>query len=101
VAGEFVGAEQIAAAMQADDPSGLLAAWPQILAGALGYLTLLGFAFAFTQVFLTMPILRAKVEGMTVSDPVALTSTRQRPHDAAAEAGGFADALGVDVGAGL
>jgi uncharacterized membrane protein YjgN (DUF898 family) len=101
VAGEFVGAEQLAAAMQADDPSGLLAAWPQILAGALGYLTLLGFAFAFTQVFLTMPILRAKVEGMTVSDPVALTSTRQRPHDAAAEAGGFADALGVDVGAGL
>jgi hypothetical protein len=38
---------------------------------------------------------------MVIHNVNALTASRQRAHDHAAEAGGFADALGVDVGAGI
>ena len=40
-------------------------------------------------------------ETMTINNVQSLTQSRQRDHDHAAEAGGFADALGVDVGAGF
>ena len=101
VAGQLGDSGAFMQAMQSDDPAALLAAWPQILAGVLSYLMLIGFAFAFSQLFITMPILRAKVEGMLLNDPSLLRESRQREHDRAAEAGGFADALGVDVGAGF
>jgi hypothetical protein len=38
---------------------------------------------------------------MTINNIQALSVSRQREHDHAAEAGGFADALGVDVGGGF
>jgi hypothetical protein len=45
--------------------------------------------------------MRRKVEAMVVENPEILREVSQREHDKATEAGGFADALGVDVGAGL
>ncbi len=67
----------------------------------LAYLFSLAFAFAFGQIFVTRPILLRKTEAMTIHNAEALTTSRQRAHDRATEAGGFADALGVDVGAGF
>ena len=67
----------------------------------LAYMLALAFAFAFSQIFVTRPILTRKAEAMTVHNAEALSTSRQRAHDRATEAGGFADALGVDVGAGF
>ena len=58
-------------------------------------------SFAFAHIFIIRPILRRKVEAMVINEAQALAHSRQREHDHAAEAGGFADALGVDVGAGF
>lgn len=79
----------------------LMTAWPALLAGVLVYLVVFAMSYAFGQVFITRPILRRKAEGMTIVNPGQLMKTRQRAHDPATEAGGFADALGVDVGAGF
>ncbi|MFQ5565284.1 MAG: YjgN family protein [Paracoccaceae bacterium] len=68
---------------------------------ALVYIVLFAVPFAFSQIFITRPILQRKAEAMVIHDAQALTRSRQREHDHAAEAGGFADALGVDVGAGI
>ena len=68
---------------------------------ALFYLVLFAIPFAFGQIFITRPILQRKAEAMVIHDAQVLTQSRQREHDHAAEAGGFADALGVDVGAGF
>ncbi|MEL6477125.1 MAG: DUF898 family protein [Pseudomonadota bacterium] len=65
------------------------------------YLLVLIVVFAIGQVFFTHRILRRKVDTMVVHNPNALSQSQQRAHDSAAEAGGFADALGVDVGAGF
>lgn len=65
------------------------------------YLVALSFAFSFSQIFITRPILMRKAEATTIHNARALTASRQREHDKATEAGGFADALGVDVGAGF
>lgn len=65
------------------------------------YLVALSFAFSFSQIFITRPILMRKAEATTIHNAQALTASRQRAHDKATEAGGFADALGVDVGAGF
>ena len=67
----------------------------------LAYLLALAFGFAFTHVFITRPILMRKTEAMMIHNAEALSASRQRAHDKATEAGGFADALGVDVGAGF
>ena len=56
---------------------------------------------AFTHIFVIQPVLQRKAESMTVNNVQLLSLSRQREHDEAAEAGGFADALGVDVGAGF
>ena len=77
------------------------AAFPLIAAIALFYLSIVGFAIAFTQIFIVRPVLRRKAEGMQLFNFEALAAAHQRAHDRAAEAGGFADALGVDVGAGF
>lgn len=84
-----------------DDTGGTLAAWPVFAAGALTYLTVVIVVMALGQVLLARPILRRQVEGMTVVGATALSTVQQRPHDDAAEAGGFADALGVDAGTGF
>jgi uncharacterized membrane protein YjgN (DUF898 family) len=68
---------------------------------AVPYLALFGAAFAFGQVFITRPVLAAQVEAMSLEGLEHLAGSRQRGQDRAPEAGGFADALGVDVGAGI
>ena len=65
------------------------------------YLFMFAVPFALGHVFITKPILRKKAEAMVIHDAQTITQSRQRAHDHAAEAGGFADALGVDVGAGI
>ena len=65
------------------------------------YLVVFAAAYAFTQSFLIQPILRRQVEATTVRNSAALMDARQREEDSAIEAGGFADALGVDVGVGV
>jgi uncharacterized membrane protein YjgN (DUF898 family) len=72
-----------------------------ILTAVLLYLILFAVPFAYSQIFITRPILQRKAEAMVIHNVQALTQSRQRDHDHAAEAGGFADALGVDVGAGI
>jgi len=74
---------------------------PIIAASVLAYLISFAFFVAYTQIFITRPVLQRKVEAMVIDNAKALTRARQRAHDEAAEAGGFADALGVDVGAGI
>ncbi|MEO0621557.1 MAG: DUF898 family protein [Pseudomonadota bacterium] len=83
------------------DPADLLPAAPLGIAAVVSYLIMLSVGFAFGQLFVSMPVLRAKVESMRISDPELLSQSRQREAERAGEAGGFADALGVDVGAGI
>lgn len=91
----------IEAAAQNPTPETILAAAPYLTSAAIAYLVFLAFAFAFSQVFVNMRVSAARVEGMTIINPKALEESRQRMDDEAREAGGFADALGVDVGAGI
>lgn len=72
-----------------------------ILTAAFFYLVLFAVPFAYSQIFITRPILQRKTEAMVIHNAPMLIQSRQRAHDHAAEAGGFADALGVDVGAGI
>ena len=67
----------------------------------LFYFAIVATGLAFSQIFIVRPVLRRKAEGMQVFNIAALAHSQQRAHDRAAEAGGFADALGVDVGAGF
>ncbi|MCL5778431.1 YjgN family protein [Limibaculum sp. FT325] len=73
--------------------------WPLVAIVVLGFLVVSAFAYAFTQSMLVQPVLRRKIEAMQIENPNALRDVAQRSHDQATEAGGFADALGVDVGA--
>jgi hypothetical protein len=82
-----------------DDP--MQSASGFIMAAGFFYIVLFAFPFAFSQIFIIRPILQRKAEAMVIHDAQALALSRQRGHDHAAEAGGFADALGVDVGAGF
>lgn len=65
------------------------------------YLMVICITFAVSQVFLTHRLLRRQVDTMMIRNPGALSDSQQRAHDGNTEAGGFADALGVDVGAGF
>lgn len=76
-------------------------AWPIFVALGFSYLVMIAAASALAQVFLTRPLLRAYTDAMTLYGAEDLAKSRQREHDEALEAGGFADALGVDVGAGV
>jgi uncharacterized membrane protein YjgN (DUF898 family) len=89
------------AMMASNDPAALTEAGPAALLVVLGYLVFFAIAYALTQIFVTSPVLSAKTRAMTVRNVEALEASRQREHDRAAEAGGFADALGVDIGAGV
>ncbi|MEM6679004.1 MAG: DUF898 family protein [Pseudomonadota bacterium] len=79
----------------------LLNALPLVVGIAVTYFMLFALSFSFTQSMITQPILRAKVEAMLVRNPAALNRAQQRERDDAVEAGGFADALNVDVGGGI
>jgi uncharacterized membrane protein YjgN (DUF898 family) len=107
----FLGADKVTAALNLDG-SGLqiqsladgniLESIPSLVLTAMAlYLVFFAVPFAFSQIFLTRPILQRKAEAMVIHQAHTLTQSRQRAHDHAAEAGGFADALGVDVGAGF
>lgn len=65
----------------------------------LGYFLALAVAVALSHAFLHHPMLRAMAEGAVFPHPEVAARAHQRPHDATTEAGGFADALGADVGA--
>ncbi|MEL6196232.1 MAG: DUF898 family protein [Pseudomonadota bacterium] len=87
---------------QSDPSPALIAAVLPLVVGAVGaYLFLFVVSYAFTQSMIIQPILRQKVEAMLIRRPEALQRAGQRQGDQAAEAGGFADALGVDMGAGF
>ena len=82
-------------------PMALTTILPVVIVSVLLILLFFASFFAFSQVFIHQPILRRKTEGMSIANPGQLGRSRQRAHDDATEAGGFADALGVDVGAGF
>ncbi|MEM8790361.1 MAG: DUF898 family protein [Pseudomonadota bacterium] len=79
----------------------LIAIAPTLAVLAFTYLFVFALISAMTQVFLTHRILLRKVKSIQISNPRALSMSQQRAHDEASEAGGFADALGVDIGAGF
>jgi len=82
-------------------PEQIMAAAPGLVLLAVTYLAVFGAAFAFSQIFVTRPVLSAKVRAMELTGAERLAASQQRAHDHSAEAGGFADALGVDVGPGI
>ena len=91
----------LAERMDISSPGQMGQAWPAIVLGVSVYLAIFAFAYALSQIFVTSPVLAAKARAMTIADVEALAAGRQRAHDPSAEAGGFADALGVDIGAGI
>jgi uncharacterized membrane protein YjgN (DUF898 family) len=101
--GSLGGLDQILAAIESgDDPEfNPMLMWPLTVGLVSGYLLTFVLSFAFTHIFVTRPILRRKVEGMQIAGAESLAAAEQRAHDDAVEAGGFADALGVDIGAGV
>ena len=111
IAAYFLGADDVTGAFNLDATGlqlqsmadgNLLDSLPSIvLTAVVFYLAFFAVPFAFAQIFITRPILQRKAEAMVIHQAETLTQSRQRAHDHAAEAGGFADALGVDVGAGF
>ncbi len=97
----MVGQERMMGWSEGATPAQMMADWPVLAMFAAAYLLAIAVSYAFSQIFITRPLLRRKAETMTVNNIQALSVSRQREHDHAAEAGGFADALGVDVGAGF
>lgn len=92
----------MAEAAEAGDPGPVMALGVPLMIGlVLFYVVLAAAAYAFSQVFIRQPLIRRMSERMTILNPGPLRASRQRAHDPATEAGGFAEALGVDVGAGL
>ncbi|MBY8976236.1 DUF898 family protein [Rhodobacteraceae bacterium NNCM2] len=75
--------------------------WPVLVGFLVTYLLVIAVVFALTQVFFTHRLLLRQVSTLTISSVRALAESQQREQDSATEAGGFADALGVDVGAGF
>ncbi|MEL6264799.1 MAG: DUF898 family protein [Pseudomonadota bacterium] len=75
------------------------------LPAALGFFLtyIVGFAisFGFTQSLVIQPIMSRKVEAVLMRNPGALERAKQRSKSEADDAGGFADALGVDLGGGF
>ncbi len=70
-----------------------------ILFAVLAYALLMVFVGASTEVLIKQPIIAHMFETLTIQNLAEIESANQRAHDAAAEAGGFADAL--DVGAAI
>lgn len=80
------------------NPQGQIATLISVI---VGYILIIALFVPFLQVLVTRPIARRQVGSIALADPSVLARARQRAHDKAAEAGGFADALGVDAGAGF
>ncbi len=101
VGGQVLDPETFTQLIEQGDVASVMAAWPVLATALVAYLFILALAFAFSQNFISLPILRGKVEGMALTNPAAMMESQQRADDRAGEAGGFADALGVDIGAGI
>lgn len=97
----LMGQDRMVAMAEAGTAAAMLAEWPVLVLFGAAYLLVIVASYAFSQIFLTRPLLRRKAETMTINNIAAVSISKQREHDHAAEAGGFADALGVDVGAGF
>lgn len=97
----LVGEDRAFAWFDDSGPAAMFDEWQLLVLFGAAYLVVIAVSYAFTQIFITRPILRRKAQTMTINNIQALSVSRQREHDHAAEAGGFADALGVDVGAGF
>lgn len=99
---DFASLGVMAEAAEAGDPAPFMALGVPLLVGlVVFYVVLAAAAYAFTQVFIRQPLIRRMAERTMILNPRPLRESRQRAHDPATEAGGFADALGVDVGAGF
>lgn len=68
---------------------------------AVIYLPVLALGSGLNHALINQPLLAAAVESTEIDGMAAAAQARQRPHDESAEAGGFADALGADIGGGL
>ncbi|MEM6488031.1 MAG: DUF898 family protein [Pseudomonadota bacterium] len=78
-----------------------LAVWP-VLIGIVAALTFFqAINTGFTNTLVVQPVLQAKVEAMVMRRPELLQRARQVERSENAEAGGFADALGLELGAGV
>ncbi|MEM7544784.1 MAG: DUF898 family protein [Pseudomonadota bacterium] len=64
----------------------------------VGYLPGIAAYIALRHAFFTHPLLKEVAATVTVNDLSAANEAAQRAHDEQAEAGGFADALGADIG---
>lgn len=100
-----VGFERLTEISTASDAAELLIAilnnLPSILIMLGIYFTAVATLFAVSQVYFTQRVLARKVETMQIHNVIALSGAQQRNRDEAGDAGGFADALGVDIGAGF
>lgn len=99
----IVGTERVEEVRQALEARLLAgsASWWVLGLLATGYLTAVPFGMAFNHIFVVRPILTRQVAGLRIANSQALGTVCQRGHDHATEAGGFADALGVDIGSGF
>lgn len=94
-------AELEAASAAGQEMEALFSSLPVLVVFIGTYLLVFAFAYALNQIFIRSPVLAAMTNAMTLENVEALAASQQREHDRAAEAGGFADALGVDIGAGI
>lgn len=87
----------VTAGALADASAGFWATRGWVVPIALYVAVAVGFG-ALRETVLVRPLIRAYAEALTIRGAGALDAARQRPGDRAAEAGGFAEALDVDIG---
>lgn len=99
----ILGVDRVEAMVEAANDGNLTGrdGWAILTLLGVGYLSAIPVGVAFNHIFMTRPILARQVKGLRIADAEALGTVRQRSHDHATEAGGFADALGVDIGSGF
>lgn len=100
----LIGVLQFAQAIEETGPQaiawiGALSRWALLAISALLYFTIFLMWSALTHTFVTLPVIRHYARGLSVTNPDALSTIRQRPRDAVQQAEGFAEAL--DVGASI
>lgn len=69
-----------------------------LVAGAVAYLPMVAVYVALHHAFIRHPMLREVTDSTSFFGLEAAGRAKQRAHDEQAEAGGFADALGADIG---
>ncbi|MEM6971822.1 MAG: DUF898 family protein [Pseudomonadota bacterium] len=79
----------------------LLASVPAVIGGFLTYIMGFAVSYAFTMVLVFQPILAMKCDAILLRNPGGFDRAKQRSAKDAGDAGGFATALGVDIGGGI